>query len=552
MLMDFFLNFFRTGKNWLTKLILGLLAITFAFGFGFSFTNFGGSGQGLPQGSIAQVNDEPLYLAEYNILKQSLYSRFSQAGAPEDYLQRFVSQRALDQLIEQKLLAQEALRLGFTVSDEELSESIETNPAFQFNGRFVGKDTYQSFIQNQLHQSVVVFEQRYREQLMVQRLFDFINLSAQKSDDEIANLYKIRNEKASLEFIEFSPDDVVSEYVPSEDEMSKYFAEHAGEFKTSELRKINYFVLDNDYFTNQVKVSEEELKAYYEAYKHEFAEETESGKDGDSGAQGTEEVKIAAYEDVRDKISDIMAGKRVAKLRESLKNKLDNMLGKKTLLQLAQENGVDSVKESVPFAAGDNLDEIPSRVIRTVYSLEDSAKIYVELKDGIWFIEISKIISPQVKPIEDVREEVVAGVNESRNTKVAENNANEALRMAVHDRIPLRKLAKSMNKELGETGFFTRIGKIGNINSDELRREAFNLSFEEPISPKVYQSDGSFYVASLREIQAVEENEYDQAKITLKDNEVGNLQNSLRTNLLRKLRSEAVINVDQTVFPRRG
>lgn len=79
-------------------------------------------GFGLPKGMIAQVNEESISIEEFNREFRELIL------GPEKELEKkdleTLRKAYLDQIIERKILAQEAKRLGMEVSQEELNQAI--------------------------------------------------------------------------------------------------------------------------------------------------------------------------------------------------------------------------------------------------------------------------------------------------------------------------------------------------------------------------------------------------------------------------------------------
>lgn len=99
------LELIRSKNQWLTKVVLFVIAVVFTLGFGYSFVNFGTSGIS-SQGGAAQVNGEEISLFEYYRLRDSMTSRFNQNTEIPEAALNFLRVRALNQLIDLKLLYQ--------------------------------------------------------------------------------------------------------------------------------------------------------------------------------------------------------------------------------------------------------------------------------------------------------------------------------------------------------------------------------------------------------------------------------------------------------------
>jgi len=123
----------RQAKSWLIKFVIGILSLVFIFYFGWSFT----SGRGL---KIAYVNGEVItklaYDKEYRDMVESFRRQYRDAWNDNLIKVLNLKNRALQNLINRKLISQEAKKLGFQVTKEEIQKNIMAYPAFQVNGQF--------------------------------------------------------------------------------------------------------------------------------------------------------------------------------------------------------------------------------------------------------------------------------------------------------------------------------------------------------------------------------------------------------------------------------
>ena len=123
----------RHAKSWLIKFLIGMIAVVFIFYFGYSFT-------AKRVAKIAHVNGEPISRSEYEKtyrrLLEALQREYKSVWS-ENLVEVFdLKNKALQDLINQKLVSQEARRIGLDVTEEEIQNEILTYPAFQYNGRF--------------------------------------------------------------------------------------------------------------------------------------------------------------------------------------------------------------------------------------------------------------------------------------------------------------------------------------------------------------------------------------------------------------------------------
>ncbi len=150
-----------------------------------------GSVSGPSGAEVATVNGEGITIVEFNREYSNVVDRFkSQFG---ENFRKFISEEdlkriTLSRLITRKLLLQVAKKEGFKVSDWAVAKFIEGIPAFQVNGTF-SERIYKSFLRaNRL--TPKAFEDRVREDLLIQKVLTAVDYSPSVTDFEVKRLYK--------------------------------------------------------------------------------------------------------------------------------------------------------------------------------------------------------------------------------------------------------------------------------------------------------------------------------------------------------------------------
>src|SRR6266850_4134086 len=191
-------------REWFRYLKFILYLIIFMF-IVWAFASWGGGSSGLKRGDdwAAVVNGHPIPLANFQSYARRLDGTY-QSLMGEQYAQQRsllrIGRRAIDTLVEQELLHQEAQRQGITVSPRELAESIRRDPNFQEDGRFIGLERYRSlFSANRL--SLEAYETEERRRLGVEKLRSLIADAVAVGDAEIEEEFLRRNQKATVEYV---------------------------------------------------------------------------------------------------------------------------------------------------------------------------------------------------------------------------------------------------------------------------------------------------------------------------------------------------------------
>ena len=160
----------KRKRSWIIIFLLGLIIVVFiAF--------YGGNKFRDPSSlDIAEVNGEVITQREFALHYQKELERYREMfkGSLTPELEKNLNLRGslLEQLIEKRLVLQEARHLGLAATDEDLMTAIAQVPEFQVNGRF-NKDRYLQLLRaSRINPGQ--FEDEQREQLTIQRLYSML------------------------------------------------------------------------------------------------------------------------------------------------------------------------------------------------------------------------------------------------------------------------------------------------------------------------------------------------------------------------------------------
>jgi peptidyl-prolyl cis-trans isomerase D len=143
-----------------------------------------------------------------------------------------IKQRALDKLIDKRLISQEAASLGLKIADKEIEEAIIAYPAFQINGEF-DEGRYRSLLSlNRMKPND--FESGIRLELLGGKINQFIKSFFPVTDMETLSYYTYQKEKINIAFISLNPEDFRKKIEVKEGEKEDYFKENK---RNTESRK---------------------------------------------------------------------------------------------------------------------------------------------------------------------------------------------------------------------------------------------------------------------------------------------------------------------------
>jgi len=178
----------RKHMNWIMWVILILVIVSFLF-FGIYPSSDG-------RGAAATVNGETISAGELNRAYRNMYETYRQIFKDQfnDSMAKGLRQQALRDLVQTRLLVQEAKRTGLQVTDEEVQAAIMRTPSFSNQGKF-DKAAYERYL-DYVNVKPSVFEETQREYMLKQKIERIIEEGVDVSDDELKAAYGARNPKA--------------------------------------------------------------------------------------------------------------------------------------------------------------------------------------------------------------------------------------------------------------------------------------------------------------------------------------------------------------------
>lgn len=255
-------------KNVKHPFIQGLLAIiiiVFVLFFGWSMRGAKDSG-GDGQPYVTLVNGEPVTAREFNSAYSNLvelYSRITGQRLNQEQAKKMgIEKRALQQIIDQKTMLQEAGRRGYKVSDEELAAAIQQQSAFQENGAF-SRDRYMQLIAN-AGLSAEQFEEMKRQELLMGKLEEAVKAGVTVSEEDIAAEYRDKKTTVAADYAVFDPEKFVKQVLPATEKLKEFHAAEGEKFRVEERRKARYVLFPAEKYMAQVQIPDEEAKREYE------------------------------------------------------------------------------------------------------------------------------------------------------------------------------------------------------------------------------------------------------------------------------------------------
>lgn len=266
------LRYLRDNLKSLKWVLWGVVIVL----FGLVFFGWGGFDpqQARRQDVAATVGNEHITFAEFQRAYQDQESLFRQAFGDQfnrDLIRQYnLPKRALDGLIDRRILLMEARDVGLEVNDEEVRDAIlEISWLKDEDGRFIGAEQYRNVVRRGLRMDVDQFETTVRDDLLLQKLDAVLAATTYVSETVLERTYRDQNESARIRWVEL-PASEFADLTAEPSDLEAYFADHQDDYRLPEQRAVDYLLVDTIKLRREIEIPEDELRAYYDDHGDEF------------------------------------------------------------------------------------------------------------------------------------------------------------------------------------------------------------------------------------------------------------------------------------------
>ncbi|MCP1519503.1 peptidyl-prolyl cis-trans isomerase D [Pseudomonas migulae] len=252
-------NIRDNSQGWIAKTIIGVIVALMALtGFDaiFQATTHRNdaakvNGEEISQNELSQAVD-----MQRRQLMQQLGKDFDASLLDEKMLR----ESALKGLIDRKLLLQGAENSKFAFSEAALDQVILQTPEFQVDGKF-SSERFDQVIR-QLGYSRMQFRQMLAQEMLIGQLRAGLAGSGFVTDAQVLAFARLEKQTRDFATLNVKADPAAVKL--TDDEVKAYYDEHAKEFMTPDQVIIDYLELKKSSFFDQVAVKDEDLQAAYQ------------------------------------------------------------------------------------------------------------------------------------------------------------------------------------------------------------------------------------------------------------------------------------------------
>jgi peptidyl-prolyl cis-trans isomerase D len=484
----------RSSQSLLIYVLFGIVIAVFII-------NFGPHSGGCDGSPNAKVSDEAAKVDGRTLSSQDFRYAYLLLGggqfSPQMARARRLKETIMDKLIERELLAGEAERLGFKVSDEEVEDLISESrivglgyeqavPMMQKDGHF-DYELFRRFVLYQLGMSPRAFIEEQKREMLANRVRLLLRGGVNVSLDEVKNDFLRRGNQVNVEYVRFSSRRYENEIEPTQGEIEAFAK--GNEARLKELytqRKFLYEKAPKERKLRQILVKMD--------------------------ASPSAEVDAAAKKKATALAARLAKGESFAAVAKSASDDV----------RTKNRGGDLGWKRQGTTALGPTIEE-------KVWAAKDGAVIGPEKGADGYYLVVAEGAREGDIPFEKVRLELAEDqLRQDLAKKRAKADADAALAKAkgatsksLKDLFPppAEKDGKSADSEAPqaeETGLFVRRGAVveGIGTSPELAKAVFALKKDAPFAGPI-EVTGSYVIAKLKDRKEPDLQEFDKKRLDL-------------------------------------
>jgi len=269
------LKLMRDSFQQLKWILVAIVAVFILF----IFVDWGAGGAGGRAGDdrsyVARVNGETISSREYErelVYMQKQYEQiYRQNLTPEAIQALGLGKQALDSLIDQHLLLQEAARLHLSATPEEVRKKILEIPTLNPDGKFVGNELYTRYVTGALgFSSPAEFEDELARGITLQKIESALSNSLIIAPKAAEAEYRRTTENAKIRYVLYPASRESALVTVTPQEIDQYYKANQTKYMHGEQRAVKYLIADFTRIRAQINPTDAELQKRYEATKDQF------------------------------------------------------------------------------------------------------------------------------------------------------------------------------------------------------------------------------------------------------------------------------------------
>jgi peptidyl-prolyl cis-trans isomerase D len=440
--------------------LLGILGIAFSF-FGLNWYF-----QSDSRIFAATVNGVDIPLGEhqraYQLLRAQVQERLGGAYDPALINEAALKKSALEQLIRDQLLLQDAEAAGFAISPQLVAARIGAVQGFQEDGRF-SKERYERALRLQ-GMNPTEFEWRLSREMLTQQIVNGIAGTAAPTATTADMAYQLQGQQRRFSHLTLPLARFTDQVEISDEDISAWYDSHLDAFMTPERVRVQYLELRAEDIEMPDDIDEEVLRQLYEDQPDRFITPEE---------RQARHILISLPADADD---DTVAAARAE--AEAILQRLDD----------GEDFGELARTESDDPGSASNGGDLGffGRGLMTpefelaVFELEKGGRSdIVRSPFGFHIIELTDIRPEVVRPFEEARAELVAEYQAEQRSEQFYDRSELLANLVFEQPDTLQAAADALELEVQTSDWLTREGGAGIGEYPQVAAMAFQAEILE-------------------------------------------------------------------------
>lgn len=505
------------------KIILGLIILSFALAGVGSYLNRPA------RTAVAAVNGneispqtlETAYRNERSRLEAQMGESFNQLADNPEYIKQ-LRHSVLDRLIDQSLVDAKAHELGLRIGDEQIKQAIVSMPEFQNNGKF-DNDRYLQLVRR-ANMTPEQFRDSIRQDLVRQQLMGALLGSEFVLPGEVTGIDKLYQQTRDVRLVRLAAAKYQEQVQVSDEEIKQYYESHKNNFMNDERVKVDYLLLDAANLGNDIQVSDQDVRDYYDQHQELFQTSERRhvahilipfGKDD-----------AAALKKAQDDLAALKGGADFAELAK--RDSADTFSAKKGgELDWFEKGVMDPSFEQAAFALAKEGDL--SEVVKSQF--------------GYHVIKLLGVEAASTRPFEQVQEETKVRLQKDKAREHYFALQQKMADSSFENPDSLDGTAKALGLKVQSSDYFTRTSAPAPLNDSKVLAAAFSdmLREENTNSDVIEVGDGKALVLHIADYKPkapkAQDEVRDQVVVAIKQSKASEVARSKAQELLGKLKS---------------
>ena len=442
------------------KVIIGLIIAVFAL-FGVE-SIIGGFTQ---PPSAASVNGEEITQFQ---LDQNIQNLMASIGGDLNGIDSsFLESIALNQLVEETLLRQNAINKSMAISPSQIDRNILATESFQISGVFNSDLAIRTMATQGL--TVPMYRQSLEQRMLMSQLASAYTGSSFITDVELERFAKLSTQTRDFRYLSVTMGTRTLGTPVSDDEITAYYNNNSEQFAEEESLIIEYVLLDKSAISAELQTDVAELRQQYELERLEFEGSSEKRASHilfEVGSTNSEDVAIELAADTKSRID---AGEEFS--------------------ELAMELSIDAVSAAeggdIGFTDGTAFPAEIEEALNLLELNEVSSPVISEF--GVHLVKLTQAEDNSFPDFEEARDRIERELTNSEVERLYSERLQDLANLAfetgdlltIEEQLALDIRETEPTPRSGGTGIFSNLELVNAAYSDEVLLDGNNSDVVE-------------------------------------------------------------------------